>query len=330
VPHTHGATSSRLLLRFPAVQSNDLDEVRHRVAHIFCDHRLQVVGPSQRLDTRMYFRQGSQIGYGRMSYGAAVDIDPGRLDTFFLLQMPLRGSETIVSEGSHVDSNPRLASLVSPSANFHMRHGQNTEKLFLRIDRAALETAFVRHTGRGLKGPLKFDPAIQLDTPCGQALRRLIAWLVKEASEGPLFDAPLVAAQLESTLMATLIDTLAHNQQLPLNPGSIAPHFVRLAEDYIAQHAHEPLSAGLIAQEAGVSVRALFSGFRKYRDTTPMAFLRTLRLEKVREELLAAQPGQVSITELALKWGFAHLGQFAGAYRRRYGETPSATLKRKA
>lgn len=59
-----------------------------------------------------------------------------------------------------------------------------------------------------------------------------------------------------------------------------------------------------------------------------MGFVRQLRLQHVREELLADEsPGLASVTDIALKWGFAHLGRFAIEYKRAFGESPSATLR---
>ena len=55
--------------------------------------------------------------------------------------------------------------------------------------------------------------------------------------------------------------------------------------------------------------------------------VRRLRLDGVRAELIRADPWQVSVSEVAYRWGFTHLGRFAGAYRARYGESPSQTLK---
>ena len=106
----------------------------------------------------------------------------------------------------------------------------------------------------------------------------------------------------------------------------MSPRFVLRAQAYIEQYAHEPLTAGVIAENAGISVRSLFSGFRKYRDTTPMAYLRDLRLDKVRAELLAGPTCRGSVTRIALHWGFSHFGQFSAAYRRRFGELPSQTV----
>ena len=85
-------------------------------------------------------------------------------------------------------------------------------------------------------------------------------------------------------------------------------------------HADQPLSIEQLAEHAGASVRTLFAGFRDFCDTTPMAYLRNLRLEQVHLELSRQQQGD-SVTDIAFKWGFAHLGRFAQEYKRRFGET---------
>ncbi len=325
------AAPSTLLDRYALLQSGDLDEVRAKVGCVFCEHELRVVGSAQRLDTRLCYRNAGQLGFGRMQYGAAVDIDPGTLDDFFLLQMPIRGRETIMA-GSHVvESTPTIASIVSPGMPFRMHHGLGTEKLFIRIERVALERQFVQLYARPLRGGLEFAPDINAPLAPGADLRRLIDWLFAEASEGELLDHPLVAARIEETLMAALLGTLAHNQTQALRPSessTVSPRFVLRAEVYMEQCAHEPLTAGAIAAHTGISVRSLFSGFRKYRDTTPMTYLKNLRLDKVRAELCAMSDARGSVTRTALRWGFSHFGQFSAAYRQRFGELPSQTVAR--
>jgi AraC-like DNA-binding protein len=39
-----------------------------------------------------------------------------------------------------------------------------------------------------------------------------------------------------------------------------------------------------------------------------------------------ADPGRTTVTDVAHRWGFDHLGRFAASYRARYHTTPSQTL----
>ena len=59
-----------------------------------------------------------------------------------------------------------------------------------------------------------------------------------------------------------------------------------------------------------------------------MRYMRTARYQKVREALSRAEPEE-SVGDIAAKWGFSHMGRFSVEYRRRFGETPSETLRRR-
>jgi AraC-like DNA-binding protein len=318
------------LAHHPHLVSRDLDEVRHEGGRVFCDHDLRVVGPRQALDTRLYYRQLHHIGLGRLSYGATVDIDPGALDRFYLMQWPLKGSETIHASHAQVDSTPELGTLINPTQRFHMRHEAGAEKLFVRIEREALER-LLRHWGPAdaPRTELAFEPAVPLTSPALASLRTMLGWLFSEATQGDLLEQPLLAARVEEALMLAMLQLLPHNHRRVVDrPAEIAPGFVRRAEDYMAHHAAEPLTVAAIASHTGVSVRSLYAGFQRYRGRSPMEHLRRLRMDQAHAELQAPSAADTTVTEVALRWGFGHLGQFAADYRARFGELPSQTLKR--
>ena len=117
-------------------------------------------------------------------------------------------------------------------------------------------------------------------------------------------------------------------KQLPGNVApSLAPYYVKRVEAYIADHAHLPITVVELARYAGVSKRALYSGFRNFRQSSPMLHLKEVRLQRAREDLLNAQQGE-RVTTIAMRWGFNHLGNFTADYKRKYGEQPSHTLRR--
>lgn len=107
--------------------------------------------------------------------------------------------------------------------------------------------------------------------------------------------------------------------------GSLAQ--VRRAEAYIAEHGWAPLRIDDVALAAGLSIRGLQASFMRHRGMTPHQALTRARLEQVRLRLLQGLPGD-RVTDVALHWGFAHLGRFSQTYARRFGESPSTTLRR--
>jgi transcriptional regulator GlxA family with amidase domain len=81
-----------------------------------------------------------------------------------------------------------------------------------------------------------------------------------------------------------------------------------------------------LATEVHVSPRALQAGFRRDLATTPMTYLRRVRLLRARQALDAADRDSTTVRAVAVSLGILHLGRFAAAYRDAFGESPSNTL----
>jgi transcriptional regulator GlxA family with amidase domain len=101
------------------------------------------------------------------------------------------------------------------------------------------------------------------------------------------------------------------------------PASVYRAEAFIEAHATDAITLDDIAAAARAPVRTLLDGFRRFRDTSPMQHLRSVRLDLARERLLSDQ--SASIASIALECGFGNLGRFAQNYAERFGERPSET-----
>jgi AraC-like DNA-binding protein len=88
----------------------------------------------------------------------------------------------------------------------------------------------------------------------------------------------------------------------------------------------EPIELDTLAAVAGVRPRTLEAHFKAYLGTTPLGWVRRMRLARARQQLLAGDE-QASVTGIALANGFGELGRFAAQYRRQFGELPSQTLR---
>lgn len=105
------------------------------------------------------------------------------------------------------------------------------------------------------------------------------------------------------------------------------PPAVGRALDLIAAEPARKHSVADLAKAAGVAPRTLQKQFRRALGKPPHAAIREARLARARQELLRGG-SRASVTDVALKCGFGHLGRFAADYQAAYGETPSATLRR--
>jgi AraC-like DNA-binding protein len=102
---------------------------------------------------------------------------------------------------------------------------------------------------------------------------------------------------------------------------------LRRAIAFIDEHAARDISIADVAAAANVTIRAVQIAFRRHYGTTPAGYLRRVRLERARQDLLAADPVRESVTAVAHRWGFASPGQFTAAYQQAYGVTPDQTLR---
>ncbi|WP_145262451.1 helix-turn-helix domain-containing protein [Calycomorphotria hydatis] len=101
---------------------------------------------------------------------------------------------------------------------------------------------------------------------------------------------------------------------------------VKDAGQFMLKHLAEPIRIDDLCDICDVSRRSLQYAFKKSIGLTPMQYLRQLRLHRARRALVEASPQMISISELALQWGFWHFGDFARQYKAMYRETPSQTL----
>jgi AraC-like DNA-binding protein len=107
------------------------------------------------------------------------------------------------------------------------------------------------------------------------------------------------------------------------------PRGVRRALQVIHANVGQRQNVSQLADVAGVSARTLQRQFMDFLGKSPHAVWQDVGLEQARHELLQGARGD-RIADVALRCGFAHFGRFSREYRRRYGETPSCTLKRQA
>lgn len=82
-----------------------------------------------------------------------------------------------------------------------------------------------------------------------------------------------------------------------------------------------------LCKAGGCSATALEKLFRERLGMTPIRHLRSRRLSLAHRALKAADPRRTSVSQVALDCGFWELGRFAVAYRNRFGESPSQTLR---
>ncbi|GLZ81943.1 transcriptional regulator [Actinorhabdospora filicis] len=311
-------------------RTSDVDEAREEVARVFCDHQLIPLGRTALLDAAQHSVRLRQVGFNYIRYGAEVGIVPGELTDFYVLQATLRGTADVTSGCRTALARPGVVTIPAPHRRLAMRWRGDCEQIVLRVERSAVEAELRDLIDRPLPGPVEFDVTMPLHRSMARSWWRLVRHVVADLDDGGgLARHELAAGGVEHALITGLLLAQPHNYTAALNAPPRAPGAgcVRLAVDLIENQPQRALTVSSLAREAGVSVRALQLGFRRNLDTTPTDYLRRVRLQRARAELQAGGDG-LTVSEVAWRWGFTHLGRFATAYRLRYGEPPSRTLRR--
>ena len=112
----------------------------------------------------------------------------------------------------------------------------------------------------------------------------------------------------------------------PSTPAAGALILVR-AEEYLRAHLAESVYLRDLCTACSTNQRTLQNVFRERLGLTPFEYLRTLRLNQVRRELVGriGDP-TASVAEVAKRWGLLHPGRLSVDYRAHFGESPSVTL----
>ena len=322
------------LAGFCRVSTASVDEAAEQIGRIFCPHDLKPLraaspGFSARHNCAAF--DGFSISY--VAYGGSVSIDRGCLERFFLVQLPLAGSARVQIASHDIRSAPGVtASLLSPTVPTRMTWQNDCAQLILLVERRLVEQRAAALAGKAVRA-VEFDPVIDLRTPAAQAMQVQMEMLVDLAEGvGPRRSlSPLAAASWREALLDNLLAGQRHglSEAIRVFSGEVEtlPRALRRARDCLDAHAMEPLDLARLADVAGIGIRALQAGFLRHFGVSISAMLRDIRLAHLNARLRTAPP-DTRIVDIAFELGFTHLSRMAGAYRAKFGETPSATLRR--
>jgi transcriptional regulator GlxA family with amidase domain len=105
------------------------------------------------------------------------------------------------------------------------------------------------------------------------------------------------------------------------------PTGLRRATAFIHENAHRDITLSDIAAAVNLTPRSVQYTFRRHLGTTPLEYLRRVRLDRAHRELQAADPRVDTVMAIAGRWGFSHAGRFSSVYKRTFGSPPSETLR---
>lgn len=313
------------------IDTHSLEEAREAVTRIYLDHDL--IGPRDDMNMRLNAVTDRQMTLGYLTYQADAELRMPATEDCYVVNLTIVGS----TKGSRGDGSREITVanqrglVLSPVQSTRVVWAPDAEQLHLKIPRMSLESHLSDLLGRPVTEVVAFDFGLDLTTGPGRALLRSVEFLANELDRpAGLAKMPLARIQLEAYVLTSLLHAGRHQFSAALSGNEDARRLGRLAPviDYIDANADSEITPELLARIGCVSVRTLHAAFQDQLGQSPMAYVRQIRLIRVRAELLASDPQKARVTEVALRWGFVHHSRFAQQYRDQFNELPSVTLHR--
>ncbi|MCP2275412.1 Helix-turn-helix domain-containing protein [Nocardia amikacinitolerans] len=263
-----------------------------------------------------------------LEFDMAYRADP--LGRVCVCDMQTGAIEETFADGSTDTFVPGDLALIAPPDEPYSGVVRSARYRLTMFDPALFTQVASAARGRGVE-PVRLTHHRPVSDTAVAELRQVVRWLREHVLAVPeARESSLIAASAQQCLAASVLRAFPNTatpEPTAVDRRDAHPDTVRRAIAYIEAHATEPISVADIAAGAHVTIRAIQLAFRKHLDTTPMGYLRKVRLAGAHEQLLAASPDDGhTVTGVAAAWGFAHPGRFASSYRQAYGVAPQTTL----
>lgn len=202
----------------------------------------------------------------------------------------------------------------------------------LLIPREVLQREAVLRVGRELRLPRTGWQTRPAPPPAAEGVRHAVFKALEAAAAWDGVITPAQMAAQASLLLGAFVEAVSAGDAGParrLDGWGSARHrdaLVRRAEDYLKAHLERPFDSRALALALGVGERQIERLFRDAYGHGPCHWHQLARLNRARTALLHADE-RGTVTDIALRFGFSHLGRFSILYRHVFGECPKDTLR---
>ncbi|MFJ5938521.1 helix-turn-helix transcriptional regulator [Streptomyces sp. NPDC093071] len=309
-------------LRF---ESSDLEATEAFMSRAYAPMRIG--GRARDTRARVARTAAERVGVDKVAIDFTMAYDVGALNRVALLTLHT-GAIAATAPGRDELYGPGESFLITqPDRPYtgEVRAARYTVALF---DTELLTEAAV--TGARTRGPVALTGNRAIDPAANRRLGATVAFLRDHVLVDPDAGGLVVATavrHLAAVTLACLPNSTTGEEPHRTDSRDAGGATLRRAIAFIEDNAHRDIGLADIAAAAYVTPRAAQYAFSRHAGTTPLGYLRRVRLDRAHAELKAADPGLTSVGAIAVKWGFAHQGRFAAAYRTVYGVPPSATLQ---
>jgi len=246
----------------------------------------------------------------------------------------LSGETCVISLPTPLDNNPLYycgailekdeCPALLPGQDFDTLSYGGMNYITIVTDMALLDREAVLRTGQPFSSMVK-QRRVCISQQDQQLLIQSITTLMRSHHK-PSYNLGIEQQPLEKQIIEIILQSI----RLPQKRYTHAPNrrtIARRAEQTIRKYPRQQLTIDQICSLVGCSARSLHLGFKEYYGTSPGRYARTLALNAAHQQLCNI-PENETISNIAMSWGFYHLGRFSHQYKKFFSELPSATVER--
>jgi len=203
---------------------------------------------------------------------------------------------------------------------------KNLELLIIHVPEDVLLRTGAAFDGDDAGNQRPVEPVVRLEP----ARAAHLAWLLRQARDEAHACPTLFKEEIQSRVLSLLWQATRRSNTARGADSPAMPQRARHARHVIEilnEHLESPVTVEALAAASGICPRTLQLSFREVFQISPMAYLRARRLHAAKKLLRISEPGEVSVTDVAMRFGFEHLGRFSGYYKSMFGESPAQTLR---
>jgi AraC-like DNA-binding protein len=313
----------------PEVRTTDVDEAADALGRVYVAAELTPIG-TKSVNMQMNALQLPLLTAGYLGFGVDVTIRADDVTAYYI-DAPLSGrAVSRWRDGGLVKTTTGSVAVFTPGTPCVLDWSGDCGQVCLKVSEPQMRWQLEAMLNRPVRKRITFDRQLNLSTPAANDWYNLVRLLARDVWQpGGLLNHQLAVGNLQLLLIQGLLQIQPHNYTEALTEcaGPASTAVAKRAIDLMHAHPETPWSTAELARATGASARALQRAFERSGQPSPMMYLRRLRLHHVRAELAANSPDSLTVTTVAGRWGFVHLGRFASQYRQLFGESPSETLR---
>lgn len=316
----------------PLLASRDLSELRGLLSERNGIQKIDTVGKQSVLDVKVCGVLVDGLHLGNFEYAGAPT-------TFHTCEGMDIMQLIITSSGTWQTEYGRQTFVMNRNVGFmrdwRIEHVSSVDRadslgLSLPVDRIKKHARTLIGEAADFISPT-FATNFDMTTPNGMHIRNTLAYVAEAMNTYvPEIQNDIIIKNMSDLLLTHVLKLVPNSYSALLDGGVTAqpvPRYLKRARDYIHAHAASAITLETLATHAGCGYRTLQVAFNHAYGLSPMTYVKYVRLSLAHEDLLRADDG-VAVRDVALKWGFTHMGWFSKIYTEKFGVPPSQTLRK--